>query len=487
MKLFPQSLLFILIVSMCAVNSIQAQFFLNGTAITLNDSCYQLTSTNNWEVGSIWNGDLVNLEESFDVIVDVFLGCQDETGADGIVFALQPISTSIGVGGGDIGIGGVTPSLGVEIDTYLNENFADPIADHLTVVRDGNLNHNTPEVTLAGPIQASSITDNIEDCSYHAFRVTWDAQAQTLSVYFDCELRLTYTSDIVETIFGGDPLVYWGFTSATGGLNNVHEICFSYTSFIDELADQTTCPGEAVQLEASGGSSYNWSPAEGLSATDIANPMAAPTETTLYTVEIFDDCGVPFYDDVLVIIDNEQFDLSLTTDPADLETVFPGQTFSLTAVVEADSLNDYTYSWSTTGSSSLVSPDMVMTNVVANSMEGTESISLQVSSPAGCTQDTVITIEITTPLFEMPNVFSPNGDNVNDRFGLFTLAQLDSYNCKVFNRWGQVVFETTSSTQPFWDGTYNNNVAPADVYIYQANFEIGGVQYEREGNITLVR
>ncbi|MEL7219786.1 MAG: gliding motility-associated C-terminal domain-containing protein [Bacteroidota bacterium] len=487
MKLLSPLLLLVILTSTCAINTIQAQFFLNGTAITLNDSCYQLTATNNWEVGSIWNGDLISLEESFDVIVDVFLGCQDETGADGIVFALQPISTSIGVGGGDIGIGGVTPSLGVEIDTYLNENFADPIADHITIVRDGNLNHNTPEVTLAGPIQASAVADNIEDCSYHAFRVTWDANEETLSVYFDCELRLSYTGDIVEAIFGGDPLVYWGFTAATGGLNNVQEVCFSYTSFIDELVDQTICPGEETLLEASGGSSYSWSPTEGLSATDIANPIAAPTETTLYTVEILDDCGVPFYDDVLITVNNEQFDLNLTTDPTDLETVFPGQTINLTAIVEADSLNDYTYNWSTTGNSSLTPSDMPTIAVTASSVIGSESLALTVNSPAGCLQDTMITLEITTPLFELPNVFSPNGDNVNDRFGLFTLAQLDSYNCKVFNRWGQVVFETTSSSQVFWDGTFGNSVAPADVYIYQANFEIGGIQYEREGSITLVR
>ena len=32
----------------------------------------------------------------------------------------------------------------------------------------------------------------------------------------------------VNEIFGGDPLVFWGFTAATGGLNNIHEVCFSY-------------------------------------------------------------------------------------------------------------------------------------------------------------------------------------------------------------------------------------------------------------------
>ena len=312
---------------------VQAQFFLNSSAIAVNDSCYQLTSANNWEVGSIWNGSLVSLEESFDVFVDIYLGCLDETGADGIVFGLQPISTSIGVGGGDIGFGGVTPSLGVEIDTYQNTSFADPFADHIAIVQDGNLNHNTLAGSLAGPVQASSINANIEDCSYHPLRVTWDATNNTLAVYFDCELRLSYTSDIINTIFGGDPLVYWGFTSATGGLNNVHQVCFSYTSFIDEFEDQVICPGESIQLEASSGQSYSWSPSIGLSATDIPNPIASPNETTLYTVEIIDDCGVAFYDDLLITVDNDQFDLSINIDPADLNEVLPGEIVNLSAIV----------------------------------------------------------------------------------------------------------------------------------------------------------
>ena len=70
--------------------------------------------------------------------------------------------------------------------------------------------------------------------------------------------------------------------------------------------------------------------------------------------------------------------------------------------------------------------------------------------------------------------------------GLFTLAGVDNYACKVFNRWGQLIFETSSREQ-FWDGTYDNTPGPSDVYIYRINFEIGGVQYEEKGHLTLIR
>ena len=224
-----------MMIALCGIacSGVQAQFILNGAATAIGDSCFQLTTANDFEVGSIWNEEKVNLNESFEVLVDLFLGCEDPQGADGIVFGLQPVSTAIGSAGEALGFGGVQPSLGVEFDTHQNFNLADPIFDHIAIVRDGQLDHNVPQGALAGPVQITNFTGNIEDCQYHPLRIQWEVESLTLSVYLDCELRLTYTGDIVNDIFGGDPLVFWGFTSATGGLSNVHEICFSYTTFLD--------------------------------------------------------------------------------------------------------------------------------------------------------------------------------------------------------------------------------------------------------------
>ncbi|MCB0636016.1 MAG: hypothetical protein KDC54_05340, partial [Lewinella sp.] len=278
----PQ-LLILALLAITAPMSLPGQFFLNGNAIATNDSCYQLTTAQNWQVGSIWNPDKVNLNESFDLVMEVFLGCSDSPGADGMVFGLQPVSTTIGVAGGDIGFGGVQPALGIEIDTYQNFNYGDPVYDHIAVIRDGTVNHNAPNGALAGPVQASPHSTNIENCQFHDLRVSWDAEAHLLSVYFDCELRLTYEGDIVNEIFNGDPLVFWGLTSATGGENNRHEVCFTYTTFLDQQQDKVLCPGGQILLDASGGISYSWTPVEGLSNPNIPNPVARPSRTTLYT------------------------------------------------------------------------------------------------------------------------------------------------------------------------------------------------------------
>lgn len=79
-------------------------------------------------------------------------------------------------------------------------------------------------------------------------------------------------------------------------------VCFSINSYAQLAAsagnDKTICPGGSVTIggspTASGGLppySYSWSPATGLSATNIANPTASPTANTLYTVTVTDDTG----------------------------------------------------------------------------------------------------------------------------------------------------------------------------------------------------
>ncbi|MCB0642105.1 MAG: hypothetical protein KDC44_10715, partial [Phaeodactylibacter sp.] len=309
MKNWPATLLACLLLS-----PLQAQFQLNGNAVQLNDSCYRLTDDVDFVAGSIWNLDQIDLSNSFDVVMEIYLGCQDDTGADGIVFGFQPISTSVGTAGQGIGFGGISPSIGFEFDTWQNNDFGDPTFDHLALVRDGNMNHNSTS-TLAGPTPISATDNNVEDCDFHELAVSWDAQNFVLKAYFDCALRLEYTGDIVNEIFNGDPLVFWGFTAATGSANNIQQICFSYTTFLDQLEDVVLCPNGSVQLQATTGlPNYSWTPTAGLSNPNIYNPIASPTETTTYIVEIQDDCGRSLFDSLTVFVDGDSSFVDLGPD-----------------------------------------------------------------------------------------------------------------------------------------------------------------------------
>ena len=106
----------------------------------------------NSQSGSVWNANKIDLNNSFDFIFNVYLGCKDADGADGIVFMLQPLNTSIGAGGQGIGFFGVNPSVGIVLDTWQNIDLNDPAYDHISIQINGNSKHGND---LAGPVSIS--------------------------------------------------------------------------------------------------------------------------------------------------------------------------------------------------------------------------------------------------------------------------------------------------------------------------------------------
>lgn len=67
----------------------------------------------------------------------------------------------------------------------------------------------------------------------------------------------------------------------------------------------------------------------------------------------------------------------------------------------------------------------------------------------------------------IPNAFTPNGDGLNDTFGGMGEG-LTEYNLQIFNRWGNLIFESNDMKNQ-WDGNYNNEPAPIGVYVYKIN------------------
>ncbi|MCO6480190.1 MAG: gliding motility-associated C-terminal domain-containing protein [Phaeodactylibacter sp.] len=521
---------------------LQGQFILNGEAVQTGNSCYRLTSPVNATAGSIWNPDKINLNESFEVVMDIYLGCKDEDGADGIVFGFQPVSTSIGAVGEGIGFQGITPSLGIEFDTWQNFNLSDPEYDHIAIIKEGNLNHQSP-TTLAGPVQASADNPNIEDCSFHSLRVSWDAEGQLLSVYFDCQLRIALELDIVDIVFGGDPEVFWGFTSATGAANNLHQVCFNYTSFLDQIPDVVMCPGGQVQLRATGGRSYSWTPAEGLSNPNVANPIASPAQTTTYTVEMRDACGIPIYDEVTVEVAGNPVFFGLGPDT----TLCEGERLLLDA-----SSSNATYEWNTgqTGpqlsvaqagqyavtvtktDTVCVAEDYIDVGLIPlpkvglgtdtmlcegqslllrSTFEGGEQFwqdgstsdtfrvrrsglyELTVSNECGTVSDAIrVDIESCREVF-IPNAFSPNDDGRNDRFHLYHGGDVEIIKTfAIFDRWGNQLFLRTNimpnDPQNGWDGAFKGRRMNPGVYLYFAEIVFRDGQEEaRSGDVILLR
>lgn len=236
-------------------------YVMHGSAVQNTCNCYTLTPQEFNQGGQVWNKNEIDLTQSFDYHFNVFLGCQTGTaGADGIAFVLQPINTSQGSTGGGMGFEGIDPSLGVTIDTYQNPVDDDPSYDHIAFQANGDVNHADAN-NLAGPVQALVNNPSIKDCSWHVLEVKWDAAATTLTASIDGALRLTLTKDLVATIFGGNPQVFWGFTASTGGSDNLQQFCTSLNAGHSFPSNQTYCEGVPITFRDSStsfGSIVNW-------------------------------------------------------------------------------------------------------------------------------------------------------------------------------------------------------------------------------------
>ncbi|PBQ34394.1 hypothetical protein CNR22_22320 [Sphingobacteriaceae bacterium] len=120
---------------------------------------------------------------------------------------------------------------------------------------------------------------------------------------------------------------------------------------------------------------------------------------------------------------------------------------------------------------------------------GTYTVSLYVTK-GSCLDTAQLVIQVDIPsAIEIPNIFTPNGDNVNDLFFLKS-SNLDKITMQVFDRWGNLVFDIQSASgNVSWDGKYESGKEAAPgvyFYIIKANGKDGS-KYDKKGTITLVR
>ncbi|MEM6724669.1 MAG: gliding motility-associated C-terminal domain-containing protein, partial [Bacteroidota bacterium] len=108
---------------------------------------------------------------------------------------------------------------------------------------------------------------------------------------------------------------------------------------------------------------------------------------------------------------------------------------------------------------------------------------VQVTDANGCIG--TAQIEITDcDLFGIPNAFTPNGDGLNDEFGVEFQGDVEIVDFQIFNRWGEVVHNNIG----YWDGTFNGENQPMEVYIYKVLIRIPGQEDELiTGDVHLIR
>ena len=85
----------------------------------------------------------------------------------------------------------------------------------------------------------------------------------------------------------------------------------------------------------------------------------------------------------------------------------------------------------------------------------------------------------------IPNSFTPNGDGMNDTFGAYGEA-INDFKMQVFNRWGQVVFESSSFNNR-WDGTFDGVQVPQGSYAYRVTAKgLTGKSSTKDGTVNII-
>jgi gliding motility-associated-like protein len=252
-------------------------------------NCYQLTPDAGNQGGAIFQNQTINLNNSFDFTFNVFLGCNGANGADGIVFVLTNNPNGLGSAGEYLGYGNGSNqpfSLGVEFDTWQNGNHGDPGYDHIGIESGGSVDHN-----VAGAVPALTSQANIDDCNWHTVRIVWDVATSTYSVYFDGVLRQQIVlPNMVATYFGGNPIVNWGWSGATGGGTNDQRVCVLSTSNWVAGTNYETC-NTTIQFHdistSSLGSVQSWAWTFGDGGTsNQQNPSHTYAATGTYNVTL---------------------------------------------------------------------------------------------------------------------------------------------------------------------------------------------------------
>lgn len=101
--------------------------------------------------------------------------------------------------------------------------------------------------------------------------------------------------------------------------------------------------------------------------------------------------------------------------------------------------------------------------------------------------DTVQVDTNCTTLLEMPNVFTPNNDGMNETFLPIKIQQVKNFTITIYNRWGKQLFQSNNPNQG-WNGNYVNSACPDGTYFWVINYESNfGIMDSKKGVVHLIR
>jgi|GEM_PF-1633960 len=226
----------------------------------------------------------------------------------------------------------------------------------------------------------------------------------------------------------------------------------------------TLCVGDSTPLSATGGGTYKWS--TGATTSSI---MVKPTKNTTYTVVVSNGC--PDSATTTVTIDVPTLAACCDT------TIFRGNSTTINAAGQTN------YSWSP---SSGLSCDNCPNPVASPTVTTTYTVTS--NDPNGCPVERTITIYVETPCadFNVPDVFTPNNDGINDDF-VINILNPSAYSINIYDRWGKEVYTSTDATV-YWNGRIlkTQYLVPDGVYYYVIKASCQSNNYIKKGFVQVL-
>lgn len=237
---------------------------------------------------------------------------------------------------------------------------------------------------------------------------------------------------------------------------------------IDVFGQQLICSGESLSVNAIGNGTIVWSDGTIGNAIVISNPG------TYYAV-INGACGTDTSEILIVNFDNvtAQFNASSTSGTVPFSIQFQNQ-----------SNGAVSYQWISTSGNTSVQTDFTDNYSDAGSYE----VMLIATSAAGCKDTAVGMINAYDSVYLfIPNVFSPNGDLVNDEFEILSYA-LKTLEVIIYNRWGQEITRYDGLNKNWKGESSNGNEVPEGTYFYLLRYiDVADRSMEKNGTVTLIK
>jgi gliding motility-associated-like protein len=217
------------------------------------------------------------------------------------------------------------------------------------------------------------------------------------------------------------------------------------------------------------------------SSSSLQNPTHTYSDTGSYIVKLTITSNGSTYTDQKTIQISALPKASFSADSTQIQF----SSYSRVFIDHSESFHPIShYIWNFGDNSSPISTENTST-LYKYTENGTYNVWLKVVDNEGCVDSVSKIVQIYDRFF-VPNVFTPNNDQINDNF-IITSNGITLFSIEIYSRWGNLVFKRSGHEQIIWDGRMSDgSLVSSGTYFYVINAESGDITYDPEkGFITV--